>query len=156
MRLRPATPEDVEAVGALEALLFGHDAWSARAVREELTASRRVAVVACAPEVVGYAVTMTSDDVVDLQRIGVHPDHRRSGVAHALLGRVLEQARADRMLLEVSAANDRALAFYAAEGFAVIARRRRYYRDGTDALVLQRPLGPEASDASEAEERMTL
>ena len=150
MRLRPATPEDGEAVTALEALLFGRDAWSGQAVQEELTGLRRVAVVACAPEVVGYAVTMTSGEVVDLQRIGVHPEHRRSGVAHALLGRVLEDARADRMLLEVSAANAGAMAFYAAEGFAVLARRRRYYQDGTDALVLQRPLG------SAAEERMTV
>jgi ribosomal protein S18 acetylase RimI-like enzyme len=102
-----------------------------------------VAVVACDPDVVGYAVTMTSADVVDLQRIAVDPGHRRAGVAHRLLARVTEQARADRMLLEVSAANVGALGFYAAEGFGEIDRRRRYYRDGTDAVVLQRVLDRE-------------
>ena len=44
------------------------------------------------------------------------------------------------MLLEVSAANGSAIAFYTAEGFAEIDRRRRYYRDGSDALVLRRQL----------------
>lgn len=150
MRLRPATSADVDAVSALEVLLFGVDAWSPTAVREELTGPRRFAVVACAPDVVGYAVTMTAGDVVDLQRIAVHPDHRRNGVARVLLARVVEEADVDRMLLEVSAANDAALAFYAAEGFTAIDRRRRYYRDGTDALVLQRLLGPAA------QERMTV
>jgi [ribosomal protein S18]-alanine N-acetyltransferase len=146
VRLRLATSADVDAVSALEVQLFGADAWSPPAVREELTGPRRFAVVACAPDVVGYAVTMTAGDVVDLQRIAVHPDHRRSRVADRLLARVVEAADVDRMLLEVSAANDAALAFYAAEGFTTIARRRRYYRDGTDALVLQRLLGPAAQE----------
>jgi [ribosomal protein S18]-alanine N-acetyltransferase len=144
VRLRPATPDDVDAVSALEAALFGSDAWSVQAVREELTGPRRVAVVACDPEVVGYAVTMTAGDVVDLQRIAVHPEHRRGGVAHRLLARVVDDSAAERLLLEVSAVNEGALAFYAAEGFTVIARRRAYYRDGSDALVLQRPLAPGA------------
>jgi [ribosomal protein S18]-alanine N-acetyltransferase len=150
VRLRSATRADVGAVCALELRLFGADAWSATAVREELTGPRRFAVVACDPDVVGYAVIMASGDVVDLQRIAVHPDHRRSGVAHQLLARVVEEARADRVLLEVSAANEGALAFYAAEGVTAIHTRRRYYRDGADALVLQRLLGPAAN------ERMTV
>ena len=56
---------------------------------------------------------------------------------------MLAAARADgaeRMLLEVSAANAAAVAFYDAQGFARIDVRRRYYRDGSDALVLARPL----------------
>ena len=44
------------------------------------------------------------------------------------------------MLLEVSAANAAAVAFYDAQGFTRIDVRRRYYRDGSDALVLARPL----------------
>jgi [ribosomal protein S18]-alanine N-acetyltransferase len=148
--LRRATSGDVGTVSALEERLFGADAWSARAVHEELTGPRRLAVVACAPDVVGYAITMTSGDVVDLHRIAVHPDHRRSGVAHRLLARVVGEARADRMLVEVSVANEGALAFYVAEGFTLIDTRRRYYRDGADALVLQRLLDPAA------QERMTV
>jgi ribosomal-protein-alanine N-acetyltransferase len=41
------------------------------------------------------------------------------------------------MLLEVSAANQAALALYEAAGFEEIDRRRRYYRDGTDAVVMR-------------------
>jgi len=47
---------------------------------------------------------------------------------------------ARRLLLEVSAENEVALRFYATAGFAEIDRRRRYYRDGSDALVLGRSL----------------
>ena len=109
------------------------DAWSAASVRDEVVAGR--VVVAADPDVVGYVVTMAAGDVVDLMRIAVAPSRRRCGLAHALLAEVTSDVR---MLLEVSAANDGALAFYATEGFVEIARRVRYYRDGSDAVVLER------------------
>jgi ribosomal-protein-alanine N-acetyltransferase len=143
MSLRPAAVSDVAAVSALEEQLFGVDAWSPAVLARELTGPGRTAVVAVSgDEVVGYGITMGSDDVVDLQRIGVHPECRRAGLAHALLAELLAGAAADRMLLEVSAVNRGALAFYAAEGFTEIDRRRRYYRDGSDAVVMRLPLGP--------------
>jgi ribosomal protein S18 acetylase RimI-like enzyme len=103
-----------------------------------------VAVLACAgagPEaVVGYVVTAAAGDVVDLQRVAVRPDFRRLGVARRLLTTALEQTGAGRMLLEVAAGNAAALAFYAAEGFTEIDRRPGYYRDGSDAVVMERSL----------------
>ena len=94
--------------------------------------------------VVGYAVSRVAGDVADLHRIAVAPEHRRSGVARALLDELRRAARDDgatRMLLEVGAGNQEALAFYAAEGFTEIDRRPRYYRDGSDALVLRASVG---------------
>ncbi len=146
MTLRSATVGDVPAVLALEVALFGADAWSEAQVREELTGERRQAWVVGEP-VVGYAVTLAAGDVLDLQRIAVHPDHQRRGLARRLLDEAVaagKAARVDRMLLEVSAANTAALAFYAAAGFVEIDRRRRYYRDGTDAVVMRLPLASAA------------
>jgi ribosomal-protein-alanine N-acetyltransferase len=134
--LRAATQDDVAAVHALEQEAFGADAWSEVSVREELTGPRRTAVVACDPGVVGYAVALAAGDAVDLQRVVVRPSHRRRGLAHELLESVLPVEA--RVLLEVGAANEAARAFYAAEGFTEIARRARYYRDGSDAVVMER------------------
>lgn len=145
MNLRPATPEDIPALTALEAELFGDDAWSEASVGSELEGPGRHAVVAVEGDgVVGYAVTMRAGDLADLQRIAVHPECQRKGIARALLAEVLAQARdegASRVLLEVSAVNAAALAFYADADFVEIDRRRRYYRDGSDAVVMRRSLG---------------
>jgi [ribosomal protein S18]-alanine N-acetyltransferase len=47
------------------------------------------------------------------------------------------------MLLEVAAGNAPARALYAAAGFAEVGKRRRYYPDGSDALVLAAALVPD-------------
>jgi ribosomal protein S18 acetylase RimI-like enzyme len=134
--LRAATGEDVPAVAALEQELFGADAWSAGSVRSELAGPRRTAFVAVdRDEVVGYVVVLHGVDVDDLQRIAVAPPHRRAGLAGRLLAAVPQERP---LLLEVAAGNAAALAFYAAEGFTEIHRRPRYYRDGSDAVVLER------------------
>ena len=149
MRIRPAGPDDVPAVVALEAQLFGADAWSAAATADELGGPGRRSLVAVTEggsdeRVVGYAVTRVAGDVADLHRMAVASEDRRSGVARALLEELRRVARDDgatRMLLEVGAGNHGALAFYAAEGFTEIDRRPRYYRDGSDALVLRAAVG---------------
>ena len=148
--IRPATPADLPAVAGLERAAFGDDAWSEHALRAELDGPGRRFVVADDPagqpaDLFGYAVSMTLGDVVDLQRIAVRRDLRRSGLATALLDDLLAHTgAADRMLLEVSERNVGAVAFYAAHGFERIDVRPRYYRDGSDALVLQRTLGAAA------------
>jgi ribosomal-protein-alanine N-acetyltransferase len=139
--VRRAARGDVAAVAALEEDLFGVDAWSAAAVEQELLGPRRTALVACPDEggsPVGYAVVLAGPDVIDVQRIGVSAAYRRSGVGRRLLAEALAAAPpADRVVLEVSAANEGGLAFYHAEGFGEVGRRPAYYRDRTDALVLE-------------------
>jgi [ribosomal protein S18]-alanine N-acetyltransferase len=135
--VRPATAADVAAVAALDRDLFGPDAWSEAQVADELLGEDRHAWVAGEP-LHGYVVTRIVGDTADLHRIAVHPDHRRAGLARKLLGAAASPSTGRRMLLEVSARNTGALAFYAASGFVEIGRRRGYYRDGSDALVMQR------------------
>lgn len=168
-RVRAAGAGDVTGVAALEVVLFGAEAWTAAQVAEELDGPGRRAWVIDRPGgppdgppdgpaddragdpaddpgagVAAYAVTMTLGEVTDLLRIGVALELRRAGLARMLLVTALEAARADgaeRVLLEVAAGNAGARAFYAAAGFTEIDRRRAYYRDGDDALVLAREAG---------------
>ncbi|WP_310529231.1 GNAT family N-acetyltransferase [Nocardioides sp.] len=151
--IRLATEADLASVAALEVELFGADAWDAAALHAELVGPGRRFVVAAEDEVSGYGVSRSIGDVVDLQRIGVAPHHRRAGVATALLEDLLAHpGDADRMMLEVSAANHPAIGFYRHHGFSRIDVRPRYYRDGSDALVLGRVLGT-ADQASARMER---
>ena len=144
LRVRPAAVADVDAIADLELTAFPLDPWS-DALIEEGVAGRLPTtsyfVAEQGPLFAGYAAVSVVQDVAELQRIATAPGARRTGVASALLAAVEAQAAAggaERLLLEVRDNNVGALAFYAGAGFAEIARRSRYYRDGTDAVVLER------------------
>ena len=145
--IRAAAPDDVPAIADLELDSLGVDAWSEGLVSEGVhgrlpTVHYLVAEVG--GEVAAYAAASIVADVAELQRIAVDGAHRRTGLATELLHAVVALAgdgEAERLLLEVREDNAGALAFYAARGFGEIARRRRYYRDGATAVVLQLTLG---------------
>lgn len=145
--VRPATTADVDAVAALERSALGGDAWSRRLVAEGIAEALPTVAYLVAPGaeagVAGYAVVSCAGEDAELQRIAVEEASRRAGVGGRLLDAVLERAAASgatRLLLEVREDNAAALGFYLAHGFAELARRRRYYRDGATALVLARPV----------------
>jgi len=144
--VRPATLADLAAITASEADNFGSDGWSPRLVEEGVPGrlpTVHYLVVEHGGRVVGHAVASVVADLAELQRIAVDAEHRRRGLAAALLNEVVAFAvrhGAERLLLEVRENNEAALAFYAAHGFVEVDRRPRYYRDGSDAVVLQRSL----------------
>jgi ribosomal-protein-alanine N-acetyltransferase len=144
--IRHAVDADADAIAALEQTCQGQDAWSPWLVRDGVEGGLptvRYLVAEEDGEVVGYAVASVGGDIAELQRIGVAPAARRTGIATALLDEVVAEAPgtgANRLLLEVREDNGGALAFYAHRGFIEIDRRPRYYRDGATAVVLRLPL----------------
>lgn len=142
----PARADDVAAIARLEAVALGSDAWSERLIEQGVVGDLPTVhylVARDADDVTGYAVTSVAGDVAELQRIAVDPVRRRTGIATQLLSAVVRLATADgadRLLLEVREDNTEALAFYETRGFAEIDRRPRYYRDGSTAVVMLRPL----------------
>lgn len=140
--IRTATLADLDAIADLELDNLGIDAWSPGLLAHAITDEHASLHVWVAEDedgtVVGHAVAAVVD-VTELQRISVAATHRRTGLASALLAEVLrtaERAGVERVVLEVREDNAAALAFYRAHGFAELARRRGYYRDGATAIVL--------------------
>jgi ribosomal-protein-alanine N-acetyltransferase len=89
-----------------------------------------------------YAILMPAADEAELLNIGVAQAEQRKGLGRAMLGEMLDVARAGnmrRVFLEVRPSNIAAIALYRSAGFGEIGVRRGYYRneDGSeDALVM--------------------
>ena len=135
--IREALPTEVTAVTAIDLACFGRGAWTESLVQTAIEDDRRTVLV---DDLDAYAVASVAGDVADLERIAVMPSRRRQGVAGRLLGDLAAAVRAQgaaRVLLEVAADNDAAIAFYETYGFTTISRRAGYYRGGVDALVMQ-------------------
>lgn len=148
--LRPMRWWDIEVLPSIEHGLFGADAWSAEQFWSELAgvpASRWYVVAAEAgpagEEVVGYAGLAYAADVGDVQTMAVRPDRQGRGLGGLLIDALLAEAArrgCAEVFLEVRRDNAPARALYDRRGFTQVAVRSRYYGDGTDALVLRRPI----------------
>lgn len=115
--------------------------WSPGAFEEEFASGESGIWVArgAAEPALGYLVARRALDEVHVLSLAVVPALRRRGIATALLLTALgaERARGARIAhLEVRARNPEAIAFYARHGFREVGRRRCYYPDGEDALLL--------------------
>ncbi|MCL2780759.1 MAG: ribosomal protein S18-alanine N-acetyltransferase [Actinomycetia bacterium] len=146
--LVPMTAAHIEAVMWHEAGMFGPEAWSANAYREELADRRHrayVAAVDAAGTLLGWAGMRVVGDEAEICTVGTIPAARRRGIARALVRWLLDEAGKRRvrvLFLEVRVDNDAARALYASEGFAEVGRRRGYYENGrVDAMVMCRVFG---------------
>jgi [ribosomal protein S18]-alanine N-acetyltransferase len=142
--IRPVGPEAASLLAALHATAFPPaESWGADAIALILGLPGAFARCAVAPggeAPQGFVLARVAADEAEILTLAVPPAVRRCGVGAALLRAAAAGAAArgaTALFLEVSAANAPARALYAAAGFAEVGRRRRYYADGADALVLR-------------------
>lgn len=137
----PATPGDAPDLAALHAAAFPPaERWDAAAIRVLLELPGGFGLVQPG---VGFVLARVAADEAEILTLAVAPVARRQGHGGGLLAGAMAAAvarGAAAMLLEVAEHNAAARALYAAAGFAEAGRRRRYYQDGADALVLRREL----------------
>ena len=96
-------------------------------------------------ELVGYLIISRYVDAWHVMNVAVAPEHRRRGIATALLDRLFELTAEDGRrgyTLEVRVSNTQAIALYERRGFRGRGIRRGYYTDNReDALIMWREPG---------------
>ncbi len=84
----------------------------------------------------GYIVFSPSGHVVSM---AVRPERRRQGIGTRLIREAIGHCAGKPLRLEVRVSNSGAQEFYLKYGFRKRAIVPGYYRDGEDALVMERP-----------------
>jgi [ribosomal protein S18]-alanine N-acetyltransferase len=142
MQIRPMTPADVATVVEIDTAAGILSPWGPNAYARELLKATTFAWVA---EVDGrLAGSLTMWEVVgeaEIANVAVHPDFWRQGIARALLNTAIEKAvelKFERIMLEVRTSNEAAQSLYRAFGFVEDGRRRAYYVNGEDAVLMSR------------------
>lgn len=136
--LRTAEPGDAVAICAVERDATPYP-WTLAQLETSLAADHGDGwVVELHGVVVAHVITSWVADEAEVLTIATHPDHRRRGLAAALLrvARAAWQARGVATAwLEVRADNAGAQALYEQLGWEPAGTRRGYYRDGCDARL---------------------
>ena len=138
---RPLLPADMPGMAALHTAAFPPaEAWGADALSLMLGLEGGYGFVV---ENTGFILARAVAGEAEVLTLAVAPAARRAGTGRALLAAALDGAGArgaHTMFLEVSRNNTGATALYLSAGFTEVGLRRRYYSDGSDALVLRRDL----------------
>lgn len=140
------TEHDLVEVCAIEEL-SELSAWGWDAYHNELQSHLDTIMLVARPDshsdkdqIAGFIVARLFADELHVNNVAVRPEFRGRGLGSALLQSTLAQARkrnAKVAQLEVRAGNEEAQRLYQRSGFAVVGRRKNYYRQPTeDALLM--------------------
>jgi ribosomal-protein-alanine N-acetyltransferase len=137
VRIGAAVRGDLGGVAELAAATL-REAWSEASFGEMLGVPGAVCLVARGRggALAGFVVGQCVADELHVLSLAVAPGWRRRGVASALLAAAAGTPAIPLVLLEVRPSNVAARGFYRAIGFEEVGRRRSYYPDGEDALLL--------------------
>lgn len=135
--LRPLLSTDLAAAAAIDRAAFGERWWlDAGMLADVCTATprHRARVVQLGRQVAGSLISGRSGSIGYVQRLSVHPDAHRRGLATALLGDALtwmRRAGVTRVFVNTHIDNDAALALYHRIGFRSLPERLRVYEGRT-------------------------
>ncbi|MFZ5432199.1 MAG: ribosomal protein S18-alanine N-acetyltransferase [Calditrichota bacterium] len=142
IKILPMSSDHLAAVADIETSVFP-DPWSAASFLEAMSFSDKCWVAVAGNRVAGYLVTQWVMDEIHILNIAVAKDMQRRGIARQLLEMLLDSGKRcgiAEIFLEVRKSNHPAQALYHAFGFTALTTRKRYYRDGEDALIMHCPL----------------
>lgn len=154
--LRLLTRGDAAAAHTLHAQCFPAEGiWSAWAFRDTLALPTTLGL-ACESQgrLTGMILAQKIPPEAEILTMCVDPDHRREGLASALLRglcSLLGPYGIGRLCLDVAEDNPGAIAFYESSGFLADGRRKRYYERSAgvrmDAILMSRPIAGQARES---------
>jgi ribosomal-protein-alanine N-acetyltransferase len=135
------TEDDLDEVLAIEQYSFPLP-WNRDHFLDELKTDCAFPLVAFTPgeKLAGYICPRLLLDEGHILDVAVHRSFRGRGVGRLLVERVLMECRdggAEFVSLEVRPSNEIAIALYRQLGFVETGRRRKYYENGEDALLME-------------------
>ena len=118
--------------------------WSKSQWEIELTDPKRICLGIIELEtkkLLGVCSAWLVIDELHITFIAIHPMHQRKGLGRFLLSELIKRSKSlqtNHIHLEVKNNNEPAKAFYKSMGFKTVGIRSNFYKDGRDAIILNK------------------
>ena len=112
--------------------------WSLDLLKKEIGVDDFV-VLYIGDRVVGYGSYYVTGGEANVNNIAIDKPYRRKGYANFIMQKLIDKAKSEKltaMTLEVSHLNVVAIGLYEKFGFKTEGRRKNYYPDNSDALIM--------------------
>jgi len=134
------TPDSIPDLTVIEEQCFGSEKWNEAMLKAEFANPlSEICGVIKDGRIIAYLSAQLIFDEAHIGNVAVLPDYRRRGLATKLLKHLFKRcakAGINNFTLEVSVSNTAAIGLYAAHGFEEKGLRKRYYKNGDDALIM--------------------
>jgi ribosomal-protein-alanine N-acetyltransferase len=141
MDILPASFLDIGPLQRIERACFERDAWPFLDLMAVLTFPDVIRLKAVEDgQMIGFVAGDPRKSLLFswIATIGVLPEHQHRGIGRALLRACEEQLKTPSVRLCVRTDNGGAIRMYEQEGFQRLDVWRNYYKDGRDALVMEK------------------
>ena len=91
-------------------------------------------------KVLGFIHIEDHFEITDIINIAVDIDYQGRGIGKKLIQYVIDNTKAEKIMLEVKANNDPAINLYNHMGFKQIHIRPKYYDGNIDAIIMERSI----------------
>ena len=143
IEFRQANKDDLIELSSLEAEIFS-DPWGEEILAHYLEVSEKdkstyVLFDEVDEKILAYVIIQTLYDEMEIMRFAVVPNRRREGLGKKLLKLLTSKAtelKLKKIILEVNSINYKAINLYKSLGFIEVGRRKNYYKQGEDALLM--------------------
>jgi ribosomal-protein-alanine N-acetyltransferase len=147
IHIHPTGSASAALLAELHAKAFpANQAWDMATFSQILALPGHFALILTEGDVpMGFILGRTAPPEAEILTFAMTPEARGKGMGWALLQALMHKAPArgaTEVFLEVAESNAAARALYAKAGAQEVGRRRRYYADGADALILRMALKP--------------
>jgi ribosomal protein S18 acetylase RimI-like enzyme len=140
LRIRPAKKEDLPAILELEKICFKEETFHKRQIEYLLLKARSLVLVASLEgNIVGSIIILLRKHISNarIYSLNVQPSYRRKGIGSLLIDQsenLLAKMGYRNLTLEAGVNNIAARNLYTLNGFSVIRKIEKYYKNGDDAL----------------------
>ncbi len=143
IEFRQANKDDLHELSSLETEVFS-EPWGEETIAHYLKISEKdkatyVLYDEADKKILAYVIVQTLYDEMEIMRFAVIPTRRREGLGKKLLKLLTSKAtelELKKIILEVNSINYKAISLYKSLGFIEVGRRKDYYKQGEDALLM--------------------
>ena len=131
---------DLEQIFALEKMVFENEAWTIDMLKIELLGinNSETLIIEENKLILGYLIFRRLLREYHILNIGVSPLRQKEGIGGILLKDFLNDIKnISTVFLEVKKSNFPAVNLYKKNGFKVCGERKKYYKDGSSALLMK-------------------
>ena len=130
---------DLKEIYILETMIFKDEAWTKEMLKTELlnAENSKTLIIEEYGKILGYVISRSFFEEYYILNLGVFPPRQKEGIGTILLSSFLNSIKnSSSVFLEVKKSNFHAIKLYKSSGFKIFGERKKYYKDGSSALLM--------------------